>query len=78
MCPSSHFKVGDYEHTETIKAWNEEGSEHFLKISLGTTVPGLPINFNEAVSVGLLGELKLGDRVELPLTPAWTINDTHG
>lgn len=47
-----------------------EGS---LKISSGSTVPAPPINFSEGVSVGPSGELKVGDRVELPLTPAWTI-----
>lgn len=48
-------------------------AEGSLKISFGTTVPDLPVNFSEEVSVGSLGEQKLGDRVELTLTPAWTI-----
>lgn len=70
MSLSSNFKVGDDEHPETIKAWNEEMAEGSLKISFGTTVPDLPVNFSEEVSVGSLGEQKLGDRVELTLTPA--------
>lgn len=41
--------------------------EGFLRISLGTTVPGSPINFSEEVCVGPLGKLKLGYRVKLPL-----------
>ena len=32
-----------------------------------------PINFSDGVYVGTLGELKLGDRAQLSLTPAWTI-----
>lgn len=77
MSLSSNFKVGDYEHPETIGAQNEEMSEGFLNISFGTTVPGLPVNFSGEVSVGSPGEQKLGDRIELSLTPAWTINDMN-
>lgn len=59
MSLSSNFKVGDYEHPETIKAWNEM-SEGFLKISFGTTVPDPPVNFSEEVSVRSPGGAEVG------------------